>query len=134
MALPLATAFVRIKPELSRFQSETDAELARANIGGLGRKHGTLFGKAFSGAFKSTLAVAGVGIAAALGSADLASKFQSQMTKIRTQAGGTAKDVQVLGNQVLRLGTYAEQGPQQLAQALYHLKSLGMDNVQAMKA
>ncbi|GAA1065198.1 phage tail tape measure protein [Streptomyces asiaticus] len=63
-----------------------------------------------------------------------AARFQSEMTRISTQAGGTAKDVQVLSEQVLKLGTTTQQGPQHLAESLYHLKSVGMDNVQAMKA
>jgi hypothetical protein len=34
------------------------------------------------------------------------------MTRISTQAGGTAKDVKVLSDQVLKLGTSTQQGPQ----------------------
>ncbi|MEU8906961.1 phage tail tape measure protein [Streptomyces mirabilis] len=76
-----------------------------------------------------------VGLAAGLAEgAKSAAKFQSEMTRISTQAGGTAKDVQVLSDQVLKLGTTTQQGPQHLAESLYHLKSVGMDNVQAMKA
>ncbi|MFE2469705.1 phage tail tape measure protein [Streptomyces mirabilis] len=76
-----------------------------------------------------------LGLAAGLAEgAKSAAKFQSEMTRISTQAGGTAKDVQVLSDQVLKLGTTTQQGPQHLAESLYHLKSVGMDNVQAMKA
>ncbi|MFF4360858.1 phage tail tape measure protein [Streptomyces sp. NPDC001604] len=76
-----------------------------------------------------------VGLAVGLGeSAKQAAEFQSSMTKISTQAGGTAKDVKVLSDQVLKLGRVTQQGPQQLSEALYHLKSVGMDNVDAMKA
>jgi TP901 family phage tail tape measure protein len=75
------------------------------------------------------------GLAVGLGeSAKKAAAFQSEMTRISTQAGGTAKDVQVLSDAVLKLGTSTQQGPQHLAESLYHLKSVGMDNVQAMKA
>ncbi|MET7776333.1 phage tail tape measure protein [Streptomyces mirabilis] len=76
-----------------------------------------------------------LGLAAGLAEgAKSAAKFQPEMTRISTQAGGTAKDVQVLSDQVLKLGTTTQQGPQHLAESLYHLKSVGMDNVQAMKA
>jgi TP901 family phage tail tape measure protein len=76
-----------------------------------------------------------VGLVAGLGeSAKKAAEFQSEMTRISTQAGGTAKDVKTLSDQVLKLGTSTQQGPQHLAESLYHLKSVGMDNVQAMKA
>ncbi|MEU6552120.1 phage tail tape measure protein [Streptomyces sp. NPDC046915] len=76
-----------------------------------------------------------VGLAAGLakGTQD-AARFQAEMTRISTQAGGTAKDVKTLSDQVLKLGTTTQQGPQHLAESLYHLKSVGMDNVSAMKA
>jgi TP901 family phage tail tape measure protein len=76
-----------------------------------------------------------VGLAVGLAEGTKAAvKFQSEMTRISTQAGGTAKDVKTLSDQVLKLGTSTQQGPQHLAESLYHLKSVGMDNVQAMKA
>jgi TP901 family phage tail tape measure protein len=76
---------------------------------------------------------AGLAVGLAKGAKD-ASRFQAEMTRISTQAGGTAKDVKVLSDAVLKLGTSTQQGPQHLAESLYHLKSVGMDNVQAMKA
>lgn len=77
-----------------------------------------------------TLAVGALGVA----SYDLAKNFQASMTKISTQAGGSAKDVKVLSDQVLKLGGKVQQAPEELANSLYHLKSVGMDNVDAMKA
>lgn len=84
-------------------------------------------------------AVAGGALAVGIGAglakaADQAVKFQTEMTRIQTQAGASAKDVQVLSKQVLELGKSTQQGPQELSAALYHLKSVGMDNVSAMKA
>ncbi|MFF8406894.1 phage tail tape measure protein [Streptomyces sp. NPDC015684] len=85
-------------------------------------------------AMKAGAAVAGgLAVGLAKGAKD-AARFQAEMTRISTQAGGTAKDVKVLSDQVLKLGTSTQQGPQHLAESLYHLKSVGMDNVQAMKA
>ncbi|MEV7976231.1 phage tail tape measure protein [Streptomyces sp. NPDC086519] len=76
-----------------------------------------------------------VGLAAGLvEGTKVAVEFQSSMTRISTQAGATTKDVKVLSDQVLKLGTTTQQGPQALAESLYHLKSVGMDNVSAMKA
>lgn len=72
--------------------------------------------------------------AGAAEAADKAAEFQSSMTKISTQAGGTTKDVKALSKQVLDLSKSTEQGPQALSEALYHLKSVGMDNVSAMKS
>ncbi|MFF2383773.1 phage tail tape measure protein [Streptomyces sp. NPDC058108] len=93
-----------------------------------------ILGKVGKAAALAGAAVA-TGLAAGLakGAKD-ASRFQAEMTRISTQAGGTAKDVKVLSDQVLKLGTTTQQGPQHLAESLYHLKSVGMDNVSAMKA
>ena len=71
---------------------------------------------------------------AAGASVKMATDFQASMTRVSTQAGASAKDVQILTDQVLNLGKYAEQSPKELADSLYHLKSVGMDNVSAMQA
>jgi TP901 family phage tail tape measure protein len=90
--------------------------------------------------FGRTFAVAGGVVAAAavavgVESVRMATTFQAQMTRIQTQAGGSARDVKVLTGAVLGLSSRrAQQSPQMLAQALYHLKSVGMDNVHAMTA
>lgn len=91
-------------------------------------------GKLAKAAGVAGLALAG-GVAVGLAeSAKKAVEFQTQMTKIQTQAGASAKDVAALSKSVLELGKTTQQGPQQLSEALYHLKSVGMDNVDAMKA
>ncbi|WP_202237028.1 phage tail tape measure protein [Actinacidiphila reveromycinica] len=94
--------------------------------GGFGKviKSAAKFGAVLSGSVAAGLAVA----------ADKAVDFQTEMTRIQTQAGASAKDVSTLSKQVLSLGKSTQQGPQQLSEALYHLKSVGMDNVDAMKA
>src|SRR6266704_2027277 len=90
--------------------------------------------------FGKAIAVAGAataGAAAIIGaeSVKMAAQFQASMTKIQTQAGGSAKDVKVLSSAVLELSSRrAQQGPQQLADALFHLKSVGLGNAAAMKA
>jgi TP901 family phage tail tape measure protein len=99
------------------------AKGADTTLGKLG-KVAAVAGKAVAG---------GLALGLAKGAKD-ASRFQAEMTRISTQAGGTAKDVKVLSDAVLKLGTSTQQGPQHLAESLYHLKSVGMDNVQAMKA
>ncbi|MYR84091.1 phage tail tape measure protein [Streptomyces sp. SID685] len=72
--------------------------------------------------------------ALAAASADMATEFQASMTKVSTQAGASKKDVKVLSDQVLALGGKVQQAPEQLADSLYHLKSVGLDNAKAMKA
>lgn len=63
-----------------------------------------------------------------------ATQFQSSMTRIQTQAGASAADVAKLSKEVLALGGKVTQSPEQLAESLYHLKSVGLDNVKAMQA
>jgi TP901 family phage tail tape measure protein len=96
---------------------------------------------------KSMIGLAG-GVGAALGvafgveelvkfgreSVHMATQFQASMTRVQTQAGGSARDVKMLSGQVLALAKHAQQGPEELADSLYHLKSVGMDNVDAMHA
>lgn len=104
------------------------------SVGGSASKLERGLGKLGKAAVAAGAALAG-GIAVGLAeSAKKAVEFQSQMTRIQTQAGASAKDVAVLSKQVLALGKSTQQGPQQLSEALYHLKSVGMDNVDAMRA
>jgi TP901 family phage tail tape measure protein len=80
-------------------------------------------------------AALGAGLAAGLAvGTKKAVAFEAEMKKIQTQAGATSGDVKLLSAQVLELGKTTQQGPEKLAESLYHLKSVGMDNVQAMKA
>ena len=73
-------------------------------------------------------------LAAGAASIKMATDFEASMRRVQTQAGGSAKDVATLSKQVLQLGLYAEQSPKQLADSMFHLKSVGLDNVNAMKA
>ncbi|MET8449336.1 phage tail tape measure protein [Streptomyces sp. NPDC005209] len=104
--------------QIGRAAGRTDSVMGK-----LGRT-AKIAGEAMAGGLAVGLAV----------SAKHAAEFQSSMTKISTQAGATMKDVRQLSDQVLKLGTHAQQGPKELADSLYHLKSVGMDNVSAMKA
>ncbi|MGH3273897.1 MAG: phage tail tape measure protein, partial [Streptosporangiaceae bacterium] len=67
-------------------------------------------------------------------SVKMATSFQASMEKVHTQAGASQKSVENLSKSVLKLGNYAQQSPQELADALFHLKSVGLDDAAAMKA
>jgi TP901 family phage tail tape measure protein len=105
------------------------------------RKAGESAGALERGLAKLGRAIAVTGTTLAAGavagvteSVKMAVSFQTAMTKIQTQAGASAADVKQLSGEVLKLGMYAEQGPTDLANALFHLKSVGLDNADAMKA
>lgn len=73
-------------------------------------------------------------VAAAAGSVYMATKFQSSMELIRTQAGASQSEVDKMSKAILSLGGKVAQGPDQLAAGLYHLESLGLRGSQALAA
>lgn len=79
-----------------------------------------------------TLPIAALGYAVV----DSSMKFQASMELIRTQAGATQTEVDNMTKSVLALAQSGEtgQGPQKLADGLYHLESLGLRGAQAMDA
>jgi TP901 family phage tail tape measure protein len=79
-------------------------------------------------------AIAAGAVAIGAESVKAAVQFQSSMEKIHTQAGASQGAVDSLTKSVLQLAPSTQQGPEQLADSLYHLKSVGMDNADAMKA
>lgn len=117
--------FLRVAGAADKAAAST--ERATAALGGATARMSTI-GSTLTKRFTvPILAIAGVSV-------KLATDFSSAMTRIQTQAGASAKDVKTLSAQVLNLSKTAQQGPVDLANALYHLKSVGLDNVSAMKA
>ena len=138
MAGALASAFVRLRVDSSLIAADTskgveegaaaaDVETAGASAG---EKAASAFNKAFRLGMIGVLAAAAIGAAAVKEAVD----FQTQMTRIQTQAGASAAQVKQLSAEVLNLAPSTQQGPMQLAEALYHLKSVGLDDAQAMAA
>ena len=71
-----------------------------------------------------TLTIPILGIGAA--SAKMAIDFQAAMENMHTQAGASQKEVDKLSQQVLALAKTVPYGPTPLADALYHLESIGL--------
>src|SRR5579862_9356348 len=92
------------------------------------------FSKIAAAAVVAGTAIAGAAVAIGVEAVKSATEFTSTMETIHTQAGATQKAVEQLTGSVLKLAPSTEQGPQQLAEALYHLKSVGLDNAAAMTA
>jgi TP901 family phage tail tape measure protein len=103
------------------------AETAGARISSVGKKINSVGVSMTRGITLPAVALGGV-------AAKMAVDFNSAMTRIQTQAGASAKDVKLLSAEVLALGGKVQQTPLELANALYHLKSVGLDNADAMKA
>lgn len=77
-----------------------------------------------------TLPVVGVGAA----SIKMAMDFQQAMTYVRTDAGDTTDDINQLSQSVLQLAKTSQFSPDELANGLYHLASLGLRGADALNA
>ena len=134
----LAQAFVRLRIDSSQVAADTNKGIEEGAAGSDAEKAGETTGERYSSGFNKAFKAAAIGalVFAALGAASIKMgiDFQASMLKIQTQAGGSAADVKQLSAAVLNLAPSTEQGPLQLADALFHLKSVGLDNVQAMQA
>jgi TP901 family phage tail tape measure protein len=136
--IPLGAVKFVVLPDMAAFAPAVRTGIARTGFAGEGKKAGSAFAGGLKGALSSAkglLAVAGIG-GLAIGIKDAvgaAVTFQSQMEKIRTQAGASQADVSKLSSAILSLKG-AQQGPNELAAAMFHLKSVGLDNANALKA
>jgi hypothetical protein len=74
-------------------------------------------------------------IAVGAASTIMAIHFDRDMTQIQTQAGASAREVAYFRKEVLRMsGHDVMQGPQDLAQGLFHLRSIGLKGTAAIRA
>lgn len=77
-----------------------------------------------------TVPIVGIGAVSLV----MANRFQAAMEQIRTQAGGTQQEVDNMSAAVLAMAGTVPQGPQVLAEALFHLESLGLRGQAALDA
>src|SRR5258707_722012 len=103
MAIPLATAFVRVRADTSRLKP--DVEKGMAGAGPAGAKAGAKAGDEFARAAKKriigvskdiTLGLAGAGVALAANGVRMAVQFESDMKLLQTQAGVAQKQMGTL--------------------------------------
>jgi TP901 family phage tail tape measure protein len=85
-----------------------------------------------AGSFGLQLGAAGL-VAAAVESDKLAVSFQKAMTEIQTQAGASASEVKKMSSAVENLKG-VQQGPLDLAKALFQIESVGFRGAEALKA
>lgn len=96
---------------------------------------------ASSGRLKASMSGIGLaagGVAAGVAligyhSVKAAMTFQQSMTLIHTQAGAVGEDINKMGQEVIALGPKVGQGPNELAQGLYHIESAGFRGAKAME-
>lgn len=85
-------------------------------------------GRSMTGAI--TLPIVGIGYEAIKS----AVSFQQAMTYVRTDAGDTTDNIAQLSQQVLELAKNSQFSPDELANGLYHLASLGLRGADAINA
>lgn len=125
MAGEIATAFVRIKPDSSGFKSDLNRQSS-----GVGAAVGKSIGRSMAVGIGAGMAVAAVGIGAAV---KLAVGFDKAMRNVNSIAGLSETKFQALNKKVLALGKTAGVAPQQLAEGLYDVVSSGFKANEAMK-
>ena len=131
MALTVGELVAYLDINSARFDTKLAAaqgrfQAAGAAMGAVGARMAGI-GKGFSKYL--TLPIMGVAIASGI----MAAKFQSSMEMIQTQAGGTAEEVEYLSNAILNMKN-VQHSPQELANAMYHLRSVGIQGAEAMDA
>lgn len=94
-------------------------------------------GRSFLSSFTTHMSGFGTVATLALGvigfeSIKMASKFDSSMELIRTQAGATQAEVDSMKGSVLALAGAVAQSPEKLAEALYHIESDGYRGAEAL--
>ena len=88
-----------------------------------------------SAAFGGALKTAGLGIAIGVGYAvDKAAKFQAEVTKLYTAAGLTGASMKTVSAEILKVGDATGYSGTQIAEALYHPVSAGLDLKTALAA
>jgi len=114
--------------------TESAAAGARAASGAAAAESGS--GRWVKAAERSKTAFKGLGLAAAaifVGSVYSAVEFEKQMELVHTQAGASQSEVEKLKGAVLAMAPAAGIGPTKLAEALFHVESVGYRGADAMK-
>lgn len=124
-----ATSAINAMRKTAAASKETETALARA--GGKFKSAGagmTQLGYSVSRVALPLAALGGYAVKSAL-------DFEKSMTLVRTQAGGSAKEVGKLSKEVEKLSGKAAHGfgPNELAEALYPIRSDGFKAAEAMK-
>lgn len=93
-------------------------------------------GAGFGGAMAKMAKVGAIGLVGlGLAAVKMSNTFQTEMLKIRTEGGATAKEFTRMRAAVLNLAATGQsfgQGPVSLAQGLYHLESMGIRGSKAI--
>lgn len=124
MAGEIATAFVRIRPDSTGFQS-----ILGRQTQGIGRNVGGAIGKAMAIGIGGGVAIAAGGLASAV---KLAIGFDKAMRNVNSIAKLNEKDFGDLNKRVLELAKTAGVGPETLAKGLYDVVSSGFKAHDAM--
>src|SRR6266536_3091911 len=85
-----------------------------------------------AGAEKALKAISVASGAAAVASIVLATKFDSAMERVHTQAGASQAEVEKMSGALLDLAPKVGTGPEALAESLFHVESVGLRGAKAL--
>src|SRR6266536_2281724 len=85
-----------------------------------------------AGAEKALKAISVASGAAAVASIVLATKFDSAMERVHTQAGASQQEVEKMSGALLDLAPKVGTGPEALAESLFHVESVGLRGAKAL--
>ena len=85
-----------------------------------------------AGAEKALKAISVASGVAAVASIALATKFDSAMERVHTQAGAAQAEVEKMGPALLDLAPKVATGPEALAESLFHIESVGLRGAKAL--
>jgi len=85
-----------------------------------------------AGAEKALKAISVASGIAAVASIALATKFDSAMERVHTQAGAAQAEVEKMGPALLDLAPKVATGPEALAESLFHIESVGLRGAKAL--
>ena len=118
--LNAGVAFIDILPNMAKFSASLTSGMKKAgeSMASTGRM------------LTHTLTIP-IGLAAAA-SVKMSIDFQRAMEQVHTQAGASQAEVNKLNDRVLELAKSTSQGPEELANALFHIESVGFRGAKAM--
>jgi TP901 family phage tail tape measure protein len=106
--------------------------VAASEVKALESRGATMFRKVAAVGKAAFLGLATAAILVGGASVAMASNFDMHMERVHTQAGASQAEVEALKNKVLSLAYATGQGPEKLAEALYHVESVGYRGAAAM--
>jgi hypothetical protein len=131
-------ALIVVRPVTAGFAEKVLVDVDKSMVAA-GRQAGGSFAKSLTSmipganaAQKSVVAIGAAAIGAAVATSKMASDFQKNITLLSTQAGAPAAELARVRKETLALAPAVATGPAALAEAMYHIESVGYRGAKAL--